>query len=242
MAPMPTSDDYYLILEVESSATAEEITQSYRRLALKLHPDRNDRPNATQAFQKLGQAYETLKDDDERRKYDRLRRFRDTTPTPWTSARRQQADPWSQAREEEARQREAFRRAFRDMEARYEAFWRDQDDFMEQARQARAEARARADAKAKATAETMRQRRQAEEKQRQREKEEEEQRCRHGGGGWWPKVTSRGPCGKCGGEEEEYLLQCPDCDMRVCAKCQCELRPKMEPKKWKKAKKSKKTK
>ncbi|EGP83199.1 uncharacterized protein MYCGRDRAFT_50617, partial [Zymoseptoria tritici IPO323] len=71
MAPLPPSDDYYIILEVESSATAEEITQSYRRLALKLHPDRNDRPNATQAFQKLGQAYETLKDDDERRKYDR---------------------------------------------------------------------------------------------------------------------------------------------------------------------------
>jgi len=51
MAPSPITEDYYMILEVQQDATPDQITKSYRRLALKLHPDRNAEAGSTQAFQ-----------------------------------------------------------------------------------------------------------------------------------------------------------------------------------------------
>ncbi|KXT02216.1 hypothetical protein AC578_5096 [Pseudocercospora eumusae] len=72
MAPLPPKDDYYKILEVEQSASTEVITKSYKNLALKLHPDRNSKSDATESFQKLGQAFETLIDPAKRQAYDRL--------------------------------------------------------------------------------------------------------------------------------------------------------------------------
>jgi DnaJ-class molecular chaperone len=53
MAPTTITEDYYRILEVAQIATPEQIKQSYKRLALKLHPDRNADHDATQAFQKV---------------------------------------------------------------------------------------------------------------------------------------------------------------------------------------------
>lgn len=44
-----------MILEVDQSAGLELIVKSYHRLALKLHPDRNPRRDATEAFQKVCQ-------------------------------------------------------------------------------------------------------------------------------------------------------------------------------------------
>ena len=55
MAPPTVNDDYYAILEMPQSATLEVITKSYKRLALKLHPDRNKRDDATAAFQLVSQ-------------------------------------------------------------------------------------------------------------------------------------------------------------------------------------------
>jgi curved DNA-binding protein CbpA len=55
MAPVPFTEDYYKVLEVECDATLELINKSYKRLALKLHPDRNIQRNATEAFQRVCQ-------------------------------------------------------------------------------------------------------------------------------------------------------------------------------------------
>jgi hypothetical protein len=44
-----------MVLEVVQTATLEQITRSYKRLALKLHPDRNSKQDATEAFQLVWQ-------------------------------------------------------------------------------------------------------------------------------------------------------------------------------------------
>lgn len=59
--------DYYAILEVTKSATAEEIKKSYRKLALKHHPDRGGDANK---FATIAKAYEVLSDDHKKRLYD----------------------------------------------------------------------------------------------------------------------------------------------------------------------------
>ncbi|CAL1715733.1 unnamed protein product [Somion occarium] len=64
--------DYYALLEVEESATADEIRRSFRRLALIHHPDKNydNIEEATKKFSALQQAYEVLSDEQERAWYD----------------------------------------------------------------------------------------------------------------------------------------------------------------------------
>jgi preprotein translocase subunit Sec63 len=52
MAPVEITDDYYAILEVSQIANAIDIKKSYHRLAILLHPDKNqNKPNATASFQ-----------------------------------------------------------------------------------------------------------------------------------------------------------------------------------------------
>jgi hypothetical protein len=55
MASMSQQQDLYMILEVEQTATPKEIADSYKRLALKLHPDRTLDYNTTAAFQEVCQ-------------------------------------------------------------------------------------------------------------------------------------------------------------------------------------------
>ena len=70
---MPASRDYYEILEVARTATADEIKKSYRRKAMELHPDRNpDRADAEEHFKELTAAYSVLSDADKRAHYDRF--------------------------------------------------------------------------------------------------------------------------------------------------------------------------
>jgi len=60
MAPAPITDDYYMILDVEQSASSEAITKSYKRLALLRHPDRNTRHDTTEAFQLVRNSHFSL--------------------------------------------------------------------------------------------------------------------------------------------------------------------------------------
>lgn len=65
--------DYYQILGVDRSASDEEIKKTYRKLALKYHPDKNpDDPNAEARFKEINEAYEVLGDSKKRAKYDQL--------------------------------------------------------------------------------------------------------------------------------------------------------------------------
>ena len=54
--------DHYKILEVDKNANEETIRKSYKRLALKYHPDRNkdNQEEATQKFKKISEAYDIL--------------------------------------------------------------------------------------------------------------------------------------------------------------------------------------
>ena len=65
--------DYYDVLGVGKSASADEMKKAYRKLAMKYHPDRNpDDKTAEQKFKELNEAYEVLKDDQKRAAYDRF--------------------------------------------------------------------------------------------------------------------------------------------------------------------------
>jgi molecular chaperone DnaJ len=66
-----TEMDYYEILEVSKSCSGAELKKSYRKLAMKYHPDRNpDDKEAEDKFKALSEAYEVLKDDQKRAIYD----------------------------------------------------------------------------------------------------------------------------------------------------------------------------
>ena len=68
---MATTRDYYEILSVERTADGETIKRSYRKLAMKYHPDRNPGDEeAERAFKECAEAYEVLSDPQKRQRYD----------------------------------------------------------------------------------------------------------------------------------------------------------------------------
>jgi len=63
--------DYYDILEVPRDSNEDAVKRAYKKLALKLHPDKNKAPGAEEAFKKLSKAVQCLTDEEKKRVYDR---------------------------------------------------------------------------------------------------------------------------------------------------------------------------
>jgi hypothetical protein len=90
--------DYYEILGIDSSASQDDIQQSYRQKAKQLHPDMNPdrREWATEQFQLLNEAYDVLGDNTLRRTYDELRwPHRQFKSTPRSNPTTSYTSTWS---------------------------------------------------------------------------------------------------------------------------------------------------
>src|SRR6187397_306711 len=84
--------DYYEVLGVPRTASAQDIRKEYRKLARKFHPDVNQGDkSAEEKFKDINEAYEVLSDAEKRKKYDELganwKAGQDFRPPPgWESA------------------------------------------------------------------------------------------------------------------------------------------------------------
>src|SRR3954469_328768 len=70
-----TKRDYYEVLSITRTASEEDVKRSYRRLAMKYHPDRNEGDGKTEAelkFKECAEAYEVLSDEHKRARYDQF--------------------------------------------------------------------------------------------------------------------------------------------------------------------------
>ena len=70
---MATKRDYYEVLGVEKTATADEIKKAYRKKAIQYHPDKNPGDKeAEEKFKEAAEAYEVLSNPDKRSRYDQF--------------------------------------------------------------------------------------------------------------------------------------------------------------------------
>ena len=64
--------DYYKMLDVAKDADDNALKKAYRKKAIKVHPDKNNAPQACEAFKKINAAMACLSDEKKRRVYDQL--------------------------------------------------------------------------------------------------------------------------------------------------------------------------
>ena len=70
---MSTKRDYYEVLGVSKTASAEEIKKAYRKKAVQYHPDKNPGDkSAEEKFKEISEAYEVLSDEKTRKEYDQF--------------------------------------------------------------------------------------------------------------------------------------------------------------------------
>jgi len=62
--------DYYKILDVPKEASADDLKKAYRKIALQIHPDKNNAPGSGEAFKKVGTAMEVLSKPEKRGQFD----------------------------------------------------------------------------------------------------------------------------------------------------------------------------
>uniref|UniRef100_A0A2P2LC53 Uncharacterized protein MANES_14G131700 n=1 Tax=Rhizophora mucronata TaxID=61149 RepID=A0A2P2LC53_RHIMU len=62
--------DYYEILGLEKSCSVEDVRKAYRKLSLKVHPDKNQAPGAEEAFKAVSKAFQCLNNEESREKFD----------------------------------------------------------------------------------------------------------------------------------------------------------------------------
>ncbi|OGC22905.1 molecular chaperone DnaJ [candidate division WOR-1 bacterium RIFOXYB2_FULL_42_35] len=67
---MASNRDYYEVLGVSKTASADEIKRAYRKLAREFHPDVNKETGAADKFKEINEAYQTLSDPNKRSQYD----------------------------------------------------------------------------------------------------------------------------------------------------------------------------
>ena len=65
-------NDFYAVLGVKRTATREEVSEAFKKLASQYHPDRNKNEDAAQKFKEVSEAYFVLSDPTQRRLYDVL--------------------------------------------------------------------------------------------------------------------------------------------------------------------------
>lgn len=80
--------DYYKVLGVPESASADEMKKVYRKLAVKYHPDKNpSNPKQAEAkFKEISEAYYVLSDEKRRAQYDQMRKFGGGNPGNFAGA------------------------------------------------------------------------------------------------------------------------------------------------------------
>ena len=68
-----SNKDYYVTLGISRNASADDIKQAFRKMAMKYHPDKNQgNRTAAEKFKEVNEAYEILKNNQKREHYDRF--------------------------------------------------------------------------------------------------------------------------------------------------------------------------
>lgn len=86
-------DDPYAVLGVKSTATQAEIQAAYKKKARELHPDVNQAPDADEHFRKVVDAYDVLKDEEKRARFDRFGAAGPPPPNPGAGRSRRRRPP-----------------------------------------------------------------------------------------------------------------------------------------------------